>query len=1667
MKLYKLLIISFLLTAFLPYSVQAQSWYNASWTSRKAITIDYTKVGTGPHTNFPVLISRADADLQTGAQADGDDILFTSSDGTTKLSHEIESYTSASGTIVAWVEIPSLSSSANTVIYMYYGNVAATAQQNITGTWDANFKAVHHLNNAFADATSNANNGTNTGTYDMPGKISRGRGFNPNDGGADYINIPGLMGSPANVTLSAWANLTSRDVTGAQVVSIGDHIAIDVDNVTYKTDGLSYITGSWNHTSTAINYAGTGWHYLSYTFNDAGNVQVFYVDGVQKVSTALTGSISYAGLGTNTYIGSHANGNTNFDFNGDIDEVRVSNVARSVGWILTEYNNQNSPATFYSVGSEATNVANYRASASAGATTGVLSLVITKPTGTVSGDVMIAAISVRPNTATITPPSGWTLIRRTNNAASTAHSHATYWKAAGGSEPANYTWSFSASTGSAGGISTFYNVNTTSPINVENGQTTASALTHASPSVTTTLANTIIVTTHSFASCATWTPPTGMTETVDESSDAVPNGAGIAIEMNVIGQAAAGATGAKTATASGDADVGVTQILALAICVSPTTSDAGTDQTGAATCGLTLVTLAANVPSVGTGAWSIVSGSGGTVTTPTSATSTFSGTAGTSYTLRWTISNNPCGVSTDDVVITFNQAPTTSAAGADQTGAATCGLTTVTLAANAPSIGTGAWSIVSGAGGTVTTPTSATSTFSGTAGTAYVLRWTTSNSPCTASTDDVNITFNRNPTTSAAGADQTSSATCGLTIVTLAANAPSIGTGAWSIVSGSGGTVTTPTSATSTFTGTAGTAYVLRWTTSNSPCTASTDDVNITFNRNPTTSAAGADQTGATSCGVTLAANAPSVGTGAWSIISGTGGTVTTPSSATSTFNGTAGTAYTLRWTISNSPCTASADDVIITIISPNTWTGAISTTWGTSGNWVCGVIPTTATNITIPASLSNYPVLNSGTGSVQNITIQNGASLTVTGATLQIAGSISNSGTFTASSGTIEMNGSSAQTIPSGTFSGNKISNLIISNDVTLSGQDSLTGTFSFGNVNSKTFTTGGYLTLKSTATGTARVADLTNGGVNTGNNISGTVKIERFIPAHRAWRLLAAPVNFSGAQTINQVWQEGQTSGNSIPGYGTQITGGTIANGFDQSATNSSSLKRYDNAASGWVPVTNTNNPISDYNGYMLFIRGDRSINLANGPYASATNTVLRAVGQLKAGNQSFAIAATGFTVIGNPFASPVNLNQIGKLNSTNVQDNFYVWDPKITGTSGVGGSVNISWNGSSYDITPSGGSSISQYIQSGSAFFARSANGTTSGTLVIKEADKSSGGSDNVYRGVNVGGVEKLITNLYSINTDGTTSIVDGILNSFDAMYLNAVDNMDAIKLDNFEENLSMQRSGQQLTVERRQPASSSDTIFFNMLQMKVKSYRFVFIAANFSYSGLSAFLEDSYLNTSTSIDLQGTSTFNFDVINAPGSWNPNRFRIVFRQLNVLPVTFNNIKAFKQNENIKVEWNVENEMNIEQYEVERSADGIYFVKQALVNAANNNTNASYNWVDNFPLSNNSYYRIKSVEINGAVKYSSIVQVNMSAKNSGISIYPNPVINVIWLQFNNQPAGMYSLKLINSAGVSVLVRHILHSEGNAAEQIDIPKNLAKGIYQLEIIKPGKESMTFKLIRQ
>lgn len=188
---------------------------------------------------------------------------------------------------------------------------------------------------------------------------------------------------------------------------------------------------------------------------------------------------------------------------------------------------------------------------------GPTTITVTKPAGVASGDVLIAGLSFETGSSdTITAPTGWTLVRRVNN--TNSEGLAVYRKVAGGSEPASYAWTFASSRSLSAGILAFTGVDNTTPIDVENGQTTASNTTHATPTITTTQANDLLVAFFAIPQSATWTPPTGMTEQVD-----VPEtNRGNSLEIDTVAQASAGATGTKTATASTN-DVGVTELLSL------------------------------------------------------------------------------------------------------------------------------------------------------------------------------------------------------------------------------------------------------------------------------------------------------------------------------------------------------------------------------------------------------------------------------------------------------------------------------------------------------------------------------------------------------------------------------------------------------------------------------------------------------------------------------------------------------------------------------------------------------------------------------------------------------------------------------------------------------------------------------------------------------------------------------------------------------------------------------------------------------------------------------------------------------------------------------------------------------------------------------------------------
>ena len=169
-----------------------------------------------------------------------------------------------------------------------------------------------------ADSSGLGRNGTVNGTAAwMPARINNGFQFN----GSTKIQIAGRLGNPKNVTLAAWANLTTSDLNGADVISIADNFVLRLDS-SGKTAAVFYNGSAWIEVPFAQNYAGTGWHHFAAVFDDDQNYCRLYVDGVEKAALSTTASISYDPY-TNTSIGGHAGSGTNWDFTGMVDDVRV------------------------------------------------------------------------------------------------------------------------------------------------------------------------------------------------------------------------------------------------------------------------------------------------------------------------------------------------------------------------------------------------------------------------------------------------------------------------------------------------------------------------------------------------------------------------------------------------------------------------------------------------------------------------------------------------------------------------------------------------------------------------------------------------------------------------------------------------------------------------------------------------------------------------------------------------------------------------------------------------------------------------------------------------------------------------------------------------------------------------------------------------------------------------------------------------------------------------------------------------------------------------------------------------------------------------------------------------------------------------------------------------
>ncbi|RNC85709.1 MAG: DUF2341 domain-containing protein [Balneola sp.] len=326
----------------------------SGYSNRLKFQVNASQVAdTSDISNFPVLVNVTNNDLRTTGNGgfventNGYDIIFTAANGSTILSHQLEEYNAATGEITFWVRFPTLAALVDTEFYIYFGNNSIASDQSSTNVWDSNYKLVMHLNEAaagginFTDASGNISSSdiSDNATEPTDGQISGGRLFN-DPGTGDLITISDNGVSPldisGNITISVWINISNVD-DGPDIISKGSYL----DGYAIWVNGSGLLRFQINNSalSATTNAISNGsWNYIVATRASNGD-RVIYLNGAEIASdnNAASFEVNDDDLFLST---------ASFDYEGIMDEFRLSNITRDSAWVATEYNNKNSPGTF-------------------------------------------------------------------------------------------------------------------------------------------------------------------------------------------------------------------------------------------------------------------------------------------------------------------------------------------------------------------------------------------------------------------------------------------------------------------------------------------------------------------------------------------------------------------------------------------------------------------------------------------------------------------------------------------------------------------------------------------------------------------------------------------------------------------------------------------------------------------------------------------------------------------------------------------------------------------------------------------------------------------------------------------------------------------------------------------------------------------------------------------------------------------------------------------------------------------------------------------------------------------------------------------------------------------------------------------------------------------------
>ena len=192
------------------------------------------------------------------------------------------------------------------------------------------------------------------------------------------------------------------------------------------------------------------------------------------------------------------------------------------------------------------------------------------------------------------------------------------------------------------------------------------------------------------------------------------------------------------------------------------------------------------------------------------------------------------------------------------------------------------------------------------------------------------------------------------------------------------------------------------------------------------------------------------------------------------------------------------------------------------------------------------------------------------------------------------------------------------------------------------------------------------------------------------------------------------------------------------------------------------------------------------------------------------------------------------------------------------------------------------------------------------------------------------------------------------------------------------------------------------------------------------------------------------------------------VPFPSCGILPVKLVSFSGDAKGTVNILNWKTSEEVNLQQFELQRSADGLNFVTISTIQTQAVNSNGqTYSATDEFPISGNNFYRLKLVDKDGRFEYSATTNVRSEGKKLSVSgMYPNPVRNILKINLQAELNLSTQIQITDAAGKTVFSQSFSVQKGQSTIQIDAQK-FHSGLYMLQLKSSnGEVSGKYKFVK-